>query len=177
MTHGQRSALPPGVQRRVVFGRAVPREAVHVHAHVHAHVEKRSSSKNESDGVGEELIKAPATRVRALLTDNILTYWVVLVKTRTPLIDLTRCRAACWQVRDVRRLPEHHMRLDTARAILRGRPPMDAGGAGRHLPLPLGEQWPPAGDRVQSAPPSKTSPMPASAAQLQGRFWPEPGAA
>ena len=63
---------------------------MHAHVHVHAHVEKRSSSKNESDGVGEELIKAPTTRVRALLTDNILTYCVVLVKMRTPLIRRSR---------------------------------------------------------------------------------------
>ena len=56
-------------------------------------------------------------------------------------------------------LPEHHMRLDPARSILRGRPLMDAGGAGRHFPLPFGEQRPPAGDRVQCAPLSKTSPM------------------
>ena len=58
-------------------------------------------------------------------------------------------------------LPQHHMRLDPARAILRGRPAVDAGGARRHLALPLGEQRPPAGDRVQSAPLS-----------MAGQRWP-----
>ena len=58
-------------------------------------------------------------------------------------------------------LPEHHMRLDPARAILRGRPAVDACRARRHLALPLGEQRPPAGDRVQSAPLS-----------MAGQRWP-----